>query len=259
MHLEPIPAFEDNYIWALHDGQSALFVDPGEAEPILAWLEQQRMTPVAILVTHHHGDHCGGLKEILAQYEIPVFGPAHEPIRGVSHPLSEGMPCRIPELNLNFEVLDIPGHTPGHIAYLGHGWLFCGDTLFSCGCGKVFGSTPELLHASLSRIAGLPPETLACCAHEYTLDNLRFALTVEPDNAALIEWNDYAHQLRAAGKPTLPVKLGDELSRNPFLRCHRPEIKARLASHYSKLNNETEIFTALREEKNRFDSHPTLK
>lgn len=252
MHLEPIPAFEDNYIWAIHDGQSALFVDPGEADPILSWLEQQRMKPVAILVTHHHGDHCGGLGEIQSQYEVPVFGPARERIQGVSHPVSEGMPCQIPELGLSFEVLDIPGHTPGHIAYLGHGWLFCGDTLFSCGCGKVFGSTPELLHSSLDRIANLPPETLVCCAHEYTLDNIRFALTVDPDNLALMEWKAHAQQLRHAGKPTLPVRLGDELERNPFLRCHRPEIRTHLASHYSRPSNETEIFIALRDEKNRF-------
>jgi hydroxyacylglutathione hydrolase len=254
MNLEPISAFEDNYIWAIHNGQSALFVDPGEAAPILAWLEQRRLNPVAILVTHHHGDHCGGLREILDQYPIPVFGPAHERIRGVSITVSEGDICPIPELSLNFEVLDIPGHTPGHVAYLGRSWLFCGDTLFSCGCGKVFGGTVEQLHASLVRLSRLPAETLVCCAHEYTLDNIRFALTIDPDNTALLEWQKQALFLRHAGQPTLPVKLGDELRRNPFLRCHHSEIQNRLARlpQHSKLQNETQFFTTLREEKDRF-------
>jgi len=255
MKLEPIPAFEDNYIWAVHDGRYALFVDPGEAEPILSWLEQQRMQPVAVLITHHHGDHCGGLDGILERYDIPVYGPATERIRGVSHPLSEGAPCPIPELGLEFAVLDIPGHTPGHIAYLGMDWRCCGDTLFSCGCGKVFGSRPELLHASLSRIAKLPPTTLVCCAHEYTLENIRFALTVDPGNQALLDWQSQARYLRKAGLPTLPVTLGDELQRNPFLRCWQPEIHTNLAAlaPHSDLTNEERTFIAMREAKNRFD------
>lgn len=254
MHLEPIPAFEDNYIWAVHDGRSALFVDPGEAAPILAWLEQQSIQPVAILITHHHGDHCGGLPELLARYDVPVYGPAHEAIRGVRQPLTENMPCRIPELGLSFQVLEIPGHTPGHIAYFGHGWLFCGDTIFSCGCGKVFGSTVEHLYASLSRLAKLPENTLVCCAHEYTLDNIRFAMTIDPGNPALMKWRDQAELLRRQGRPTLPVTLGDELARNPFLRSGQPEIQARLTDLTGRadLTDPGRTFAALRREKDRF-------
>jgi len=252
MHLEAISAFEDNYIWTVHDGQSALFVDPGEAAPILSWLERRRMKPVAILVTHRHSDHCGGIPDILARHDIPVFGPAHESIQGVNRPVGEGAPCRIPELNLALEVLDIPGHTSGHIAYFGHGWLFCGDTMFSCGCGKVFGSTPELLYDSLTRLAALPSDTLVCCAHEYTLDNIRFALTVEPDNPALLDWQKQSRLLRAASQPTLPVKLGDELARNPFLRTQRPEIQAHMANS-AILPDGQAAFVAMRAAKDRFD------
>jgi hydroxyacylglutathione hydrolase len=229
--LEPILAFEDNYIWTVHDGRSALFVDPGEAGPILAWLAQRRMRPAAVLVTHHHGDHCGGLGEILDRYPgLPAFGPAHDRIAGVNRPVAEGSRCRIDSLGLAFEVLAVPGHTVGHVAYLGHGWLFCGDTLFACGCGKVFGSTPAALHASLTRIAALPPETLVCCAHEYTLDNIRFALAVDPDNQALLARRAAARALRESGRPTVPTRLGDELACNPFLRCGEPAIRRRLAS-----------------------------
>lgn len=254
MHLEPIPAFEDNYIWTVHNGRSALFVDPGEAAPILSWLERQSIQPVAILVTHHHGDHCGGVPELLARYDIPVYGPAHETIRGVNRPLSDGMSCRIPELGLDFQVLDIPGHTPGHIAYFGHGWLFCGDTIFSCGCGKVFGSTVEHLYASLSRLAALPPETLVCSAHEYTLENIGFALAIDPANPALLAWRDKAEQLRLKGMPTLPVTLAEELAHNPFFRCDRPEIQARLTgiTHQAGLSDPARAFAALRRERDHF-------
>lgn len=247
MNLESIPAFEDNYIWTVHDGKSALFVDPGEAEPILSWLEERRMQPVAILVTHHHGDHCGGLPDILAHYDIPVYGPANERIRGVSRPMSEGMVCHIPELAADFTVMDIPGHTPGHIAYLGHGWLFCGDTLFSCGCGKVFGGTVPQLYHSLQRIAALPGETLACPAHEYTLENIRFALMMDPENTDLLAWRDEARALRAQGLPTLPVRLDAELKCNPFLRCNQTEIQRRFAGTKGiEPKNEAATFAALR-------------
>jgi hydroxyacylglutathione hydrolase len=254
MNLEPIPAFEDNYIWAVHDGHYALLVDPGESAPILSWLERLRMKPAAILITHHHNDHCGGLGDILRHYRAPVFGPERERIGGVDHPVREGTPCRIPELDLDFEVMDIPGHTPGHVAYIGHGWLFCGDTLFSCGCGKVFGSTAERLHASLTRLARLPPETLICCAHEYTLENIRFALTIDPANEALRDWQRQALALRERDRPTLPVRLVDELARNPFLRCSRKEIQARIAAlcHLPVMPDEQDTFVAIRGAKDHF-------
>lgn len=230
LRLEPVLAFEDNYIWVVHDHRSALLVDPGEAAPILAWLAERRMRPVAVLVTHRHGDHTGGIAELLARYpDLPVYGPAHDRLAFVGHPVGEGDRCPIGELGLDLAVWAIPGHTLGHLAYLGQGWLFCGDTLFSSGCGKVVEGTPAQLHASLTRLAGLPPDTLACCAHEYTLDNLRFALTVDPGNPALADWQRRARALRQAGRPTLPTRLGDELAYNPFLRCHEPAIQARLA------------------------------
>lgn len=253
MNLESIPAFEDNYIWTVHDGKSALFVDPGEAEPILSWLEERRMQPVAILVTHHHGDHCGGLSDILTHYDIPVYGPTNERIRGISHPMSEGMACHIPELAADFTVMDIPGHTPGHIAYFGHGWLFCGDTLFSCGCGKVFGGTVPQLYHSLKRIAALPGETLACPAHEYTLENIRFALMIDPENIDLLTWQDEARRLRAQGLPTLPVRLDAELRCNPFLRCNHVEIQRRFAgANGIEPNDEAATFAALRAARDTF-------
>ncbi len=253
--LEPILAFEDNYIWTVHDGQSALFVDPGEAEPILTWLKVRRMRPAAILVTHHHGDHTGGILDILAHYpDTPVYGVAQDRIPGLTRPVNEGTECVIAELGLRFAVLAIPGHTPGHIAYFGHGWLFCGDTLFSCGCGKVFGSTPEALHKSLTRLAGLPPDTLVCCAHEYTLDNIRFALTVDPDNPDLAAWRDQARALRQNGRPTLPTRLADELAYNPFLRCHDAKVQSNLAvlTGQDKCHDGSDVFVALRALKDRF-------
>lgn len=231
LHLEPVLAFEDNYIWVVHDHRSALLVDPGEAAPILAWLDERRMRPVAVLLTHRHGDHTGGVADLLARYpDLPVYGPAHDGLAGMNRPVGEGDRCRIVELGIELAVLAIPGHTLGHVAYLGQGWLFCGDTLFSCGCGKVVEGTAAQLHASLIRLAGLPPDTLACCGHEYTLDNLRFALTVEPDNPALANWQQRALALRQAGRPTLPTRLGDELACNPFLRCHEPALQGSLAA-----------------------------
>lgn len=254
LHLEPIPSFEDNYIWAVHDGERAIFVDPGEAGPVLDWLARRGMSPAAVLVTHHHGDHCGGLGDILRDHAIPVYGPERDRIPGVNRPLREGVPCRVPELGLDFSVLEIPGHTLGHLAYVGHGWLFCGDALFSCGCGKVFEGTPAMLHASLQRLAGLPADTLVCCAHEYTLANLRFALAVDPDNPALLAWQDWSTRLRQRGEPTLPVHLGDELARNPFLRCAAPAVRAGVAgmSGQAAELDEAETFALLRALKNGF-------
>lgn len=255
LHLEPIPAFEDNYIWAVHDGQSAVFVDPGEAAPILAWLAALRLRPAALLVTHHHGDHTGGILELLSRHPgLPVHASARDRIAGVTHPVGDGQHCDIPELGLDFQVLAIPGHTQGHVGYFGHGWLFCGDTLFSCGCGKVFEGHPETLHASLTRLAGLPGETLVCCAHEYTLDNIRFARSLDPDNPALAAWQGQASSLRRSGLPTLPTRLADELACNPFLRCQDPALRQRLAdlAGVDGFPSDAAAFIALRRLKDAF-------
>ncbi len=181
-----VRAFEDNYIWVIRGNSRtyAALVDPGDAAPVLAALPRLGITPVAILCTHHHADHVGGIPELLEHFPgLPVYGPAHENIDTLTQHLHDNDEVRLPELGLNFRVLEVPGHTRGHIAYFGHGWLFCGDTLFSAGCGRLFEGTAAQMHTSLSRLAGLPGDTRVYCAHEYTQANLRFAQTVEPENA----------------------------------------------------------------------------
>lgn len=224
MKVTPIPAFRDNYIWVLHDEHVAVLVDPGEAAPILAWLQQRQVRPLAILATHHHRDHVGGIEELLRYYPMPVYGPAQEAIPGKSHPLAGGEHLVFQELSLELEVLATPGHTLGHIGFHGEGALFCGDALFSCGCGRVFEGTPEQMHASLSRLGSLPPETRIYCAHEYTLPNIAFAQEVEPDNRALQQRRRQSRELRRAGLPTLPVSLAEEREYNPFLRSDHPDV-----------------------------------
>lgn len=227
--MTAIPAFRDNYVWAIHDDQSAILVDPGETAPILAWLEARQVRPVAILITHHHADHVGGIRELAVRHGIPVYGPAIENIPGRTHPLRGDEIVTISELGLNFQVLATPGHTLGHLCYFGQDALFCGDTLFSCGCGRLFEGTPAQMHASLARIKALPKDTRIYCAHEYTLENLDFALTLEPDNPALHRRLEEVHALR--GKPSLPVSLDTELATNPFLRCEQASVIVAAAQH----------------------------
>ncbi|MBU1666242.1 MAG: hydroxyacylglutathione hydrolase [Gammaproteobacteria bacterium] len=231
MKVTAIPAFRDNYVWAIHDDHSVILVDPGEAAPILAWLERWQRHPVAILVTHHHADHVGGIREITARYAIPVYGPGNEAIPGRTHPLLGGETVQISELGLTFQVLATPGHTLGHLCYVGHGALFCGDTLFSCGCGRLFEGTPAQMHASLNRIKALPAETLVYCAHEYTLENLAFALKVEPNNPALQTRLMEVRSLLSQEKPTLPVSLSREIATNPFLRFDQSSVAVAAAQH----------------------------
>jgi hydroxyacylglutathione hydrolase len=227
--VEAIPILRDNYVWAIHDGQSAALVDPGESAPILTWLARRGITLVAILVTHHHADHVGGIPELLSRYPVPVFGPT----RGASpsRPVVDGETLELPALGWRLTVMNTPGHTLDHVCYVGHGHLFCGDTLFSCGCGRLFEGTPAEMHASLSRLASLPGETQVHCAHEYTLANIAFALEIEPDNPALQTRRDAALKLRKAGKPTLPVSLATERETNPFLRCDRENLRVAASRH----------------------------
>jgi hydroxyacylglutathione hydrolase len=231
MKVTAIPAFRDNYVWAIHDDQSAIVVDPGEAAPILTWLETRNIRPVAILVTHHHADHIGGIQKITARHAMPVYAPALEEIPGRTHPLLGDEIVAISELGLAFQVLATPGHTLDHLCYFGHASLFCGDTLFSCGCGRLFEGTPAQMHASLARIKALPADTLVYCAHEYTLENIDFALAVEPDNPALYERLVAVRELRGQGKPSLPVSLITEIATNPFLRCDEPSVAVAAAQH----------------------------
>ena len=227
--VEAIPILRDNYAWAIHDGKSAALVDPGESAPILTWLAGRGITLAAILVTHHHADHIGGIPDLVSRYTVPVFGPT----RGASpsRPVADGEIVELPGLGWRLAVMDTPGHTRDHVCYVGHGHLFCGDTLFSCGCGRLFEGAPAEMHASLSRLAALPGETLVHCAHEYTLANIAFALEVEPDNPALGARHDEALRLRKAGRPTLPVSLATERETNPFLRSDRENLGVAASRH----------------------------
>ena len=250
LSVTPIPAFSDNYIWLLKKAGSAaaVVVDPGDEEPVLAALEEAHLSLAAILITHHHYDHTGGVKKLLEVWpDARVFGPPDRRIAAVTQRVAEGDSIDVPGIEASFQVLEIPGHTSTHIAYLGDGVLFCGDTLFAGGCGRVFDGTFDQLSASLERLAGLPPDTLVYCAHEYTLANLGFAAWVEPQSAAISERRVAARLLRDAGEPTVPSRIGDELATNPFLRGAVPGVRAAAERFAGKsLSRSAEIFTALR-------------
>jgi hydroxyacylglutathione hydrolase len=258
LNIIPIPAFKDNYIWALHDRQHAVVVDPGDAAPVRAWLDVQQLKLAAVLCTHHHDDHVGGVCELAQLYNVPVYGPRHENIPCISHAVGEGDVVEITELGIQLKVFDIPGHTRGHVAYLisgiigNAGALFCGDTLFGCGCGRLFEGTAAQLHHSLQHLAQLPDDTQVYCAHEYTEANIRFALACEPSNVQLKQRQENAHALRAAGQPTLPSTVALEKATNPFLRCTEPEIIHTLHQHGLTDNTKLAVFTAMREWKNHF-------
>jgi len=257
MNLLALSAFTDNYIWMLHDGRQALVVDPGDATPVLEALASQRLSLAGILVTHHHGDHVDGLAALLPYLDGPVFGPSREPMPVPVTAVQEG--DRVSLLDCDFEVLDVPGHTAGHVAYFSPAQssgdaplLFCGDTLFSGGCGRLLGGTAAQLHRSLSRLATLPGETRVCCAHEYTLSNLRFACAVEPHNADLAAHLAHCERLRASHLPTLPTSIGQELRINPFLRCDQPAVAQAARAHGAGSDDGQDVLTALRLWKNNF-------
>lgn len=255
MQLVALSAFTDNYIWMLHDGRQALVVDPGDALPVQAALAAQQLELRAILVTHHHADHVGGVAALLPLLKGPVYGPAHESMPVDTVPLCGGDHAQA--LGLAFDVIDVPGHTAGHIAYLhrpaeGAPILFCGDTLFSAGCGRLFEGTPGQMHASLSRLSGLADDTLICCAHEYTLSNLRFARTVEPLNEDVIRHTVWCEMQRSAGRPTLPSSIGLERRINPFLRCDVPDVVSAACSRGAADVSGPAVFAALRQWKDHF-------
>jgi hydroxyacylglutathione hydrolase len=253
MQIHAVPAFQDNYLWLLERGGKAAVVDPGDAEPIERELAARGLALVAILATHHHGDHVGGLRELAAHWKCPVFGPAGESISGLTQRLREGDRIVVPGLEVPFSVLDVPGHTAGHIAYVGEGVAFVGDTLFACGCGRLFEGTPEQMAGSLAKIARLPGETRAYCAHEYTMANIRFAEAVEPGNAKLAERKRRESAKRASGAPTVPSTIADELDTNPFLRCDQPEVVASAERHAGRsLAGPVEVFAEIRAWKNSF-------
>ena len=245
-------AFADNYIWTIRDDHCAAVVDPGEAQPVIDYLERENLTLVAILNTHHHADHVGGNAALLARSPVPVFGPRDERIPEVSVRLADGQHFRLPHFDIDMETLEIPAHTRSHIAFVGGGMLFCGDTLFAAGCGRLFEGTPAQMLASLDQLAALPDNTRICCTHEYTLSNLKFALAVDPANADLALYNAHAQALRAQDLPTLPSNLLLERQINPFLRSREPALIASARAFDASAQDEVSVFAALRQWKNQF-------
>ena len=258
--LTPLPAFDDNYLWLLDNGREAVVVDPGDAAPVAAALDARGLTLAGILLTHHHGDHVGGVTALRARLQGPVYAPANETMPEPVTRLRGGDTVEL--LGLRFAVMDVPGHTAGHIAYFvadagqDGPLLFCGDTLFSAGCGRLFEGTPAQMHASLQSLAALPAETRVCCAHEYTLSNLRFAREVDPANPALAAYAAWCEAERAAGRPTLPGRVGTERQINPFLRCTEPALREAARRHaplqLSTAPSPVDVFATLREWKNGF-------
>ncbi|MCF6189032.1 MAG: hydroxyacylglutathione hydrolase [Cocleimonas sp.] len=261
-----VPAFSDNYIWLIcnkrrdDNKQFAAIVDPGDAAPVITALEKDNIQPIVILITHFHHDHVGGISALLERYpDLPVYGPASENIPHITHPLKGDEKLKFDAIDTSFQVMNVHGHTAGHIAYYAFdslnndrdnstGRLFCGDTLFAGGCGRVFNGTMKDLHDSLHKISQLPEDTLIYCAHEYTLDNLGFAQWVEPDSGDIVARIDADRALIDNDQATVPSLLSLELATNPFMRTHLPHVATRVAEATGKsLNNSTEVFTAMRE------------
>lgn len=252
LEIVPIPALTgtyDNYIWLLHNHEYAMVVDPGDATPVLAYLQPRQLKLAAILVTHRHGDHINGIPKLLEVYNTPVYGPRTELIPTISRVVAEGDQVDIEALDLHFSVLALPGHVPEHVGFLGHGMLFCGDVIFGCGCGKMFVGTPQEFHHTLQRLAALPDTTMVYCAHEYTESNLRFALQCEPGNLVLQDRAQQVRMLRAQDLPSVPFPMSMENATNPFLRCSEPEIITSVTRHFGFAQppaNEIAVFAALR-------------
>lgn len=254
LEVTPLRALRDNYIWMLQRprGQSVVAVDPSESGPVRDYLDRHRLSLAAILVTHHHPDHVGGVPG-LAGGGVPVYGPASERIPERTRGLSDGEQIEIDAIQARFTVLDIPGHTSGHIAYHGEGLVLSGDTLFAVGCGKLFEGSAEQMQRSLARLRDLPPETRVCCGHEYTVNNIRFALAVEPDNEALQSRRDEAGAQREAGQPTLPSTIAAERETNPFLRWDAATVRDAASRHAGReLSDPVAVFAELRRWKDRF-------
>ena len=254
--ITAIPALQDNYIWAIHNDEQAVVVDPGDALPVLKFLEEQGLTLAAILCTHRHHDHIGGIAQLRAVYNVPVYGRRHEKNPHISHDLREGKLLKLDAFGLQFDIIEVPGHLDDHIAYFAANTLleilFCGDVLFGAGCGRNFQGTPEQLHHSLQRLSGLPETTLAYCSHEYTASNLRFAIACEPDNPVVQQRIAATAQLRASGLPSVPSTIALEKATNPFLRCSEPAIIHCLQQRGLNDTSPAAVFATLREWRDNF-------
>lgn len=263
LQVWPIPAFDDNYIWCIHDGKNALVVDPGDSAPVIEYLESNNLALMGILITHHHADHTGGILNLLQFLgsDIPVYGPLGDNIPGRTIALMQDDKVEILAPRITLKVYEVPGHTLSHIAYFANmqanvvePMLFCGDTLFASGCGRLFEGTPMQMSESLSKFAALPKNTLVYCTHEYTLSNIRFALAVEPNNLNLISWAERAKSLREQNLPTLPTTIGQELQVNPFMRCDQAEVieMAKEVSGQGDLPTPAHVLAVIRAWKDRF-------
>ena len=251
--VTPIPAFRDNYIWMLHQNGHAVVVDPGDAAPVLSALNKSRLQLDAILITHHHDDHTGGVSALLEAQDATVYAPARGCYAFAHHPVEEGDTISLPEIAARMSVMETPGHTLDHVVYFDAGRLFCGDTLFSCGCGRLFEGSHSQLYHSLLKLAGLPAQTAVYCTHEYTLHNIAFALMAEPQNPALQQRSRQVTQWREAGRPSLPSTIAIELETNPFLRCGKPSIREfAIKNGMPETAPDVEVFRALRELRNSF-------
>jgi len=260
MRIEAVSALRDNYIWTIRPNKQAvdqatacIVVDPGDAEPVLAWLKQNQCQLTAILITHHHWDHTNGIDELVARYACPVYGPVSDKIPAITHPVKGGDELTLLDGTLQLAVIECPGHTLDHIAYINAQYMFVGDTLFAAGCGRMFEGEAGQFHQSLEKLTQQPADCLVYCAHEYTAANLAFAAAVEPDNLAIQERQEQVSALRQQGLPTVPSELAVEFATNPFLRCHLPSVKQAAEKHAGQdLDSGAEVFAVIRAWKDNF-------
>jgi len=253
IEIFPIRAFNDNYVWTLIKDGNAVVVDPGEAAPVMKFLAERKLTLAAILNTHHHADHVGGNEDLLRHRTVPVYGPDDDRIASVTQRVHEGDRFTLEEIGLELSVLEIPAHTRSHIAFFGDDLLFCGDTLFACGCGRLFEGTPRQMYDALAKLAALPDRTQVYCGHEYTLSNIRFARAAEPDNPLLAVWELEAAAQRDRDEVTLPSTIGREKSANPFMRCDQAGVIASASKRAGRaLGDPVSVLTEIRDWKNNF-------